>query len=61
LWGILVLATLWLNCNFDFDKLYELANNHSALRLMRGYAEADINSRYVHVTRRKPYGTTFRC
>jgi len=47
LWKILVLGTLRLNCNFDFDKLQELANNHRTLRLMLGHAEADIDSRYA--------------
>jgi len=47
LWKILVLGTLRLNCNFDFDKLQELANNHRTLRLMLGHAETDIDSRYA--------------
>jgi transposase, IS5 family len=28
LWKILVLGTLRLNCNWDFDKVHEMANNH---------------------------------
>ena len=27
LWKILVLGTLRLNCNWDFDKVHEMANN----------------------------------
>ncbi len=47
LWKILVLGSLRLNCNCDFDKLHELANNHRTLRLMLGHAEADIDSLYA--------------
>jgi hypothetical protein len=28
LWKILVLGTLRLNCNWDFDKLHNIANEH---------------------------------
>ena len=47
LWKILVLGTLRVNCNCDFDKLHELANNHRTLRMMLGHAEADIDSLYA--------------
>ncbi len=42
LWKILVLGTLRLNCNFDYDKVHGLANNHRTLRLMLGHAETDM-------------------
>ena len=29
LWKILVVGVLRLNCNFDYDKLHEIANNHA--------------------------------
>ena len=38
LWKILVLGTLRLNCNFDYDKVQEMANQHSTLRQMMGHA-----------------------
>lgn len=38
LWKILVLGTIRLNCNWDFDKLQEIANNHNTLRQMLGHA-----------------------
>lgn len=38
LWRILVLAVLRLNCNWDYDKLQEMANNHQTLRQMLGHA-----------------------
>ena len=34
LWKILVLGTLRLNCNWDYDKVQEMANQHSTLRQM---------------------------
>lgn len=47
LWKILVLGTIRLNCNYDYDKLHELANNHRTLRLILGHAETDIDSLYA--------------
>ncbi|MBA7670389.1 ISNCY family transposase ISDpr11 [subsurface metagenome] len=38
LWRILVLGTLRLSCDWDYDKLMEIANNHKKLRLMLGHA-----------------------
>ena len=37
LWKILVLGTLRLNCNWDYDKVKEIADNHKTLRLMLGH------------------------
>lgn len=34
LWKILVLGTLRLNCNWDYDKLKEIADNHKNVRRM---------------------------
>ena len=47
LWKILVLGTLRLNCNFDFDKIHELSNNHHKLRQMLGHGESDFDSNYA--------------
>lgn len=47
LWKIFVLGSLRVNCNCDFDKLHELANNHRTLRLMLGHAQTDIDSLYA--------------
>jgi hypothetical protein len=33
-WNILVLGVLRLSCNWDFDKLKDIADNHQTLRLM---------------------------
>ena len=38
LWKILVLGTLRLSCNWDYDKLMEIANNHKTLGLMLGHS-----------------------
>ncbi len=47
LWKILVLGTLRLNCNWDFDKVHEMANNHHKLRQMLGHSETDFESNYA--------------
>lgn len=39
LWKILVLGTLRLNCNWDYDKLKEIADNHATLREMLGHVK----------------------
>lgn len=41
LWKILVLGTLRLVCNWDYDKLHEIANNHKTLRQMLGHGIFD--------------------
>jgi hypothetical protein len=47
LWKILVLGTLRLNCNWDFDKVLEMANNHNKLREMLGHSKTDFDSQYA--------------
>jgi len=37
LWTILVLGVIRLNCNWDYDKLQEIANNHKIVRQMLGH------------------------
>ncbi|MCK5254775.1 MAG: ISNCY family transposase, partial [Deltaproteobacteria bacterium] len=39
LWKILVLGTLRLNCNWDYDKLQDIANNHVKVREMLGHSK----------------------
>lgn len=41
LWKILVLGTVRLVCNWDYDKLHEIANNHKTLRQMLGHGIFD--------------------
>jgi hypothetical protein len=43
LWKILLLGTLRLNCNWDYDKVQEMANNHSKLREMLGHSKTDFD------------------
>ena len=47
LWKILVLGTLRLICNWDYDKLMEIANEHRTLRLMLGHGIMDNDFRYA--------------
>jgi len=47
LWRILVLGTVRLCCNWDFDKLTEIANEHRTLRLMLGHGPLDKDYRYA--------------
>jgi IS5 family transposase len=47
LWKILVLGTLRLNCNWDYDKVHEMANNHHKLRQMLGHRQTDLESNYA--------------
>jgi hypothetical protein len=47
LWKILVLGTLRLNANWDYDKVLEMANNHNKLREMLGHSKTDFDSQYA--------------
>jgi len=47
LWKILVLGTLRLACNWDYDKLREIANNHFTIRQMIGHSVFDWDQRYA--------------
>jgi transposase, IS5 family len=47
LWKILVLGSLRLNCNWDYDKAHEMANNHDKLRQMLGHGKKDSASSYA--------------
>lgn len=40
-WSILVLAAVRLGCNFDYDKLQDLAEQHRSLRILMGIGEDD--------------------
>lgn len=46
LWKILVLGTLRLECDWDYDKLLEMANEHNSIRLMLLHPKYD-NTRYA--------------
>jgi transposase, IS5 family len=47
LWSILVLGTLRLNCNWDYDKLLEIANNHKSVREFLGHTIYEFDERYA--------------
>jgi hypothetical protein len=46
LWKIFVLGTIRLNCNWDYDKLKEITDNHRTLRLMLGHIAWEDEYRY---------------
>jgi hypothetical protein len=46
LWKIFVLGALRLICNWDYDKLHEIANNHMTLRQMLGHGRMDASYKY---------------
>lgn len=47
LWKILVLGCIRLGCNWDYDKLQEIANNHKTLRQMLGHGILDEDYQYA--------------
>ena len=46
LWKILVMATIRVNCNWDYDKLQEIINNHKTIRQMLGHGMMDDDKIY---------------
>lgn len=46
LWTLFVLGTVRLICNWDYDKLHDIANNHIKLRQLLGHGLFDFNERY---------------
>ncbi len=47
LWKILVLGTLRLSLNLDYDRLHELVNQHRTIRQMLGHGWLDENTPYA--------------
>jgi len=46
LWKILVLGIIRVNCNWDYDKLHDIANNHKNIRQMLGHGLFDDDYHY---------------
>lgn len=46
LWKILVMGTIRLNCNWDYDKLQDIVNNHKNIRQMLGHGLMDNDQIY---------------
>lgn len=46
LWKILVLGTLRLICNWDYDKVHDAANNHKTIREFLGHSIFEFHQRY---------------
>jgi len=49
-WEILVLASVYLGCDLDFDAMSDLANNHKKLRLILGVGEWEDSRRFPRST-----------
>ena len=47
LWKIFVLGTIRLNCNWDYDKIHDIANNHKTIREFLGHTLFDFDQRYA--------------
>lgn len=47
LWKILVLGTVRLVCNWNFDKLHDIVNNHLNLREMLGHGLTNSDETYA--------------
>ncbi len=48
LWKILLLAVVRLGCNWDYDKLQDMANNHNSIREMLGHGRGDWQDKYYY-------------
>lgn len=46
LWKILVLGTIRLICNWDYDKVHDAANNHKTLREFLGHTIFEFHQQY---------------
>lgn len=46
LWKILVMGSLRLNLNLDYDRLHELVNNHKTIREMFGHGIFESEDTY---------------
>lgn len=46
LWNILVLGVLRLNCNWDYDKLKEMSDNHFTIRQMLGLTPFENDDKF---------------
>jgi len=47
LWKILIVGILRLSCNWDYDKLKEIVDNHKTVRLMLGHSSMDDEFSYA--------------
>lgn len=45
-WKVLILGSIRLGCNWDYDKLKEIADNHNRLRQMLGHSIIDFDDQY---------------
>lgn len=47
LWRILVMGTLRLNLDWDYDRLHNMVNNHKTIRQMLGHGLKDEDEQYT--------------
>ena len=47
LWKIFVLGAIRLICNWDYDKVHDIANNHKTIRQMLGHGVVDDDYHYA--------------
>ena len=50
MWTIFVLASLRVNLDWDYDRLQEMANEHSTIRKMLGHGAFDEDEKYKRQT-----------
>ena len=50
LWKILVLGVVRLNCNWDYDKVHDISNNHKTIREFMGHGIYDFKQISEHLT-----------
>jgi hypothetical protein len=46
LWKIFVLGTLRLNCNWDYDKVHHISNEHYTVRQFLGHSRFEFDEKY---------------
>jgi hypothetical protein len=46
LWKIFVLGTIRLNCNWDYDKVHHIANEHYTIRQFLGHSRFEFSEKY---------------
>ena len=60
-WVILVLGTLRLGLNEDYDRILELANEHGTLRQMLGHGDSWADKTHYHLQTLKDPSKPLQC
>lgn len=48
LWKVLVLGVMRQVCNWDYDKLHNMSNNHTMIRELLGHSTSDWGDKYQY-------------